>query len=75
MVVQQNMLRWYGHVLRNEDNDRVKKCIEYEVESAKPRGRSKRTWRVVVEKDYQACKLNRDDAMDRSGWRKLINDS
>ena len=24
-------LRWYGHVLREEDNDWVKKCMEYEV--------------------------------------------
>ena len=31
MVLQQNRLRWYGHVLRKEDDDWVKKCIEYEV--------------------------------------------
>jgi len=44
----------------------VKKCIEYEVEGAKPRGRSKRTWGEVVQKDCQARKLNRDDAIDRT---------
>ena len=32
-VLQQNRLRWYGHVLRKEDNDWVKKCMEYEVEA------------------------------------------
>jgi len=32
LVLQQNRLRWYGHVLRKEDNDWVKKCMEYEVE-------------------------------------------
>jgi len=26
-VLQQNRLRWYGHVLRKEDNDWVKKCM------------------------------------------------
>ena len=31
-VLQQNRFRWYGHVLRKEDNDWVKKCIEYEME-------------------------------------------
>jgi len=31
LVLQQNRLRWYGHVLRKEDNDWVKKCMEYEV--------------------------------------------
>jgi len=73
-VLEQNRLRWYGHVLREEDNDWVKKCMEYEVEGARPRGRPKKTWRKVVQKDYQACKLNRKDAMDRSRWMKLLND-
>jgi len=53
-VLQQNRLRWYGHVLRKEDNDWVKKCMEYEVEGVKPRGRLKKTWREIVEKDCQA---------------------
>jgi len=49
-VLQQNRLRWYGHVLRKENNDWVKKCMEYEVEGAWPRGRPKKTWREIVEK-------------------------
>ena len=61
-------LRWYGHVLRKEDTDWVKKCMEYEVEGSGPRGRPKRTWREVVQKDCQAHNLNREDAMDRSRW-------
>jgi len=43
LVLQQNRLRWYGYVLRKEDNDWVKKCMEYEVEGARPRGRPKKT--------------------------------
>jgi len=46
---QQNRLRWYGHMLRKEDNDWVKKCMEYEVEGLRPSGRPKRTWREVLE--------------------------
>jgi len=37
-VLQQNRLRWYGNVLQKEDNDWMKKCMEYEVEGARPRG-------------------------------------
>ena len=44
-VLQQNRLQWHGHVLRKEDNDWVKKRMEYEVEGARPRGRPKKTWR------------------------------
>jgi len=73
LVLQQNKLRWYGHVMRKED-DWVKKCMEYEVEGPRPRERPKRTWREVVEKDCQARKLNKEDAVDRSKWRKLIKD-
>jgi len=42
LVLQQNRLRWYGHVLRKDDHW-VKKCMEYEVEGPRPRGRPKRT--------------------------------
>ena len=52
-VLQQNRLQWYGQVLRKENNV-----------SSRPRGRPKRTWREVVEKDYQACKLNKEDAVE-----------
>jgi len=59
-------------VLRKEDNDWVKKCIEYEVEGTTPRGRPKKTWRETVEKDCRARGLNREDAMDCSRWRNQI---
>ena len=32
LILQQNRLRWYGHVLRKDDDDWVKKCMEYEVQ-------------------------------------------
>jgi len=59
--------------LHKEDNDWVKKCMEYEVEVPE-QGRPKRTWREVVQKDCQARKLNREDAMDHRRWRKQIKD-
>jgi len=74
LVFQQKRLWWYGHVLRKDDDDWVKKCMEYEVEGPRPRGRPKRTWREVVKEDCEACKLNKEDAKDRSKWRKLIKD-
>ena len=48
--------------------------MEYEVEGARPRDRPKKTWREIVEKDCQARKLNREDAMDHNRWRKQIRD-
>jgi len=51
-------------VLQKEDNDWVMKCMEYEVEGSIPRGRPKRTWRKVVQKDRQARKLNKEGVID-----------
>jgi len=69
-----NRLCWYGQVLQKGDSDCVKKCMQYEVEGASPRGRPMKTWTKVVQKDCQACKWNREDAMDHSRWRKQIKD-
>jgi len=46
------MLQWYWHVLRKEDNDRVKKCMEYEVEvpgeEVDQRKNGQRLWKKTV---------------------------
>ena len=72
LILQQNRLRWHGHVLRKDDDDWVKKCMEYEVEGSRPRKRPKRTWKEVVREDCQARKLNKEDAVDRCKSRKVI---
>jgi len=72
LILQPNRLRQYGHMLRKEETDWVKKFLEYEVEGSRPRGRPQRTWREIVQKDCQARNLNKEDAMDRSRWKKLI---
>ena len=64
----------YGRVLRKEDNDWVKKYMEYVVEGARPRGRPKKTWREIVEKDCQARGLNKEDAIDCIRRKKQIRD-
>ena len=74
LILQQNRLHWYGHVLRKDDYDWAKKCMEYEAEGSRPRGRPKKTWKEVVREDCQARKLNKEDAMDRCKWRKVIKE-
>jgi len=50
----------------------VIKFAQLEVEGSRPRSRPKRTCTEVVQKDCQARNLNREDAMDRGRWKKLI---
>jgi len=45
-------------------------CLE--VEGTRPRGRPKKTWTEIVEKDCRARGLNMEDAIDRRRWRKQI---
>ena len=44
-MVQRHRLRWYGHVLRKDESDWVKKCMYYEVGVVRPRGRTRKTYR------------------------------
>jgi len=45
LILQQNRLRWYGHVLQKEGTDWMKKSMEYEVEDSRPQ----RTSREIVQ--------------------------
>jgi len=56
LVLQQNRLRWYKHVLRKEDDDWVKRCMEYEVEGSRPRGRPTRTGERLYERTVKHVK-------------------
>ena len=56
------------------DNDWAK-CIEYEVEGVRPRSRPMTTWSEVVEKDCQARRPCKADAVDHGKVEKVINDA
>jgi len=43
MMIKQSRLKWFGHVERKDDNDWVKRCITWEVEGIRQRGRQKKT--------------------------------
>ena len=49
-------------------------CAKCVVEGARPEGRPEKTWTEIVQKDCQAHKSNREDAMNCSRWRKHIKD-
>ena len=75
MVLQQNRLRWYEHVLQKNDNDWVKKYMEYEAVGSRPRGHPKRTWLEVVQRDCQVRALSNDNAMVRGRGSQCRDDS
>jgi len=73
-ILQQTGCDGMGMCCKKKTMIRVNKYMEYEVEGARARCRTKRTWREVVQKACQTHKLNGADAMDCSRWRRLIKD-
>jgi len=48
LMIKKSRLRWFGHVEQRYDNDWVKRCITWEVEGIRQRGRPKKTWWIVL---------------------------
>jgi len=42
LMIKKSMLRRFGHAERKDDNDWVKRCITWEVEGIRQRGRPKK---------------------------------
>ena len=61
--------RWYGHMLRRDDGDVLRKALEFEVKGKRKRGRPKKTWKTQVEKASKSVGLEKKDAMNRARWR------
>jgi hypothetical protein len=72
-VIRRSRLRWFGHVERKFDDDWVKHCTVLEVEGKRPRGRPKKTWMDMINADLKRWSLKREDAQDRSVWRRLTS--
>jgi len=51
--------------------DADKNIMDYEVEDVRPRGRPKKTWSEVIEKDCQTRQICEEDGRK---WRTLIKD-
>ena len=71
-VVRRGRLRWFGHVERKEAEDWVSKSRSLEVVGGARKGRGRKTWMECMKNDMKECGLKKEDAQDRSLWRRLI---
>ena len=71
-VIRSGRLRWYGHVMRKNDEDWVNKSMAIEVEGRRLVGKPRRTWLESVEADMAELELDREDVHDRKKWRKNV---
>ncbi|XP_064121793.1 uncharacterized protein LOC135226281 [Macrobrachium nipponense] len=63
---------WYRHVLRMDDEERVKRAWEEPVRGRRSRGRQRIRWQDRVKEHMERRGLVQDDAFDRRQWRRRI---
>ena len=56
-VIRSGRLRWYGHVLRKNDEDWVRKCMRFRVKGKKEM--------VSVEADMAELEIDKEDVHNR----------
>ena len=71
-MAKANGVRWYGHVIRREDDNILKKAIMMEVNGQRKRGRPKMTWKRQVEESVKKVGSKIEEAADRTRWREGV---
>ena len=68
-MAKANGVRWYGHVIRRDD-DILKKAMMMEVNEQRKQGRPKLTWRRQVEESVMKVGSKIEEAGDRTRWKE-----
>ena len=63
-MAKANGVHWYGHVLRREEDDILRKALCFKVEGQRRRGQLRKTWKNQVEDEIK----KKEDALNRSKW-------
>ena len=72
MKMREGRLRWYGHVMRRDQEYAERKIMEMELPEKRRRGRSKRRFLDVVKEGMGEVGVKDTDVEDRKIWRMMI---
>ena len=67
--LRQKRLRWFGFIVRRNEEVKIKKVLELKMEGRRKRGRPVKQCIDVVEKDMKKMVVQKD-AGDRERWRR-----
>ena len=59
-----NGVRWYGHVLRRDDDSVLRVALDLEMSDKRKRGRPKKTWKKQVEEETEKISLKKKNALN-----------
>ena len=68
--LRQKRLRWFGHIVRRDEEVEIKKVLELKIAGWRKRGRPVKQWIDVVEEDMKKRGVVQQDAGDRESWRR-----
>ena len=72
MKMREGRLRWYGHVMRRDQEYVGRKMMEMELPGKRRRERPKRRFLDVVKKGMEEVGVKEMDIEDRKMWRMMI---
>ena len=72
MKMREGRLRWYGHVMRRDQEYVGRKMTEMELPGKRRRGTPKRRFLDVVKKDIGEVGAKEKDVKNRKMWRKMM---
>ena len=72
MKLREGRLRWYGHVIRRDQEYIGRKMMEMELPGKRKKGRPKRRFLDVVKEDMEEVGAKEMDIEDRKMWRMMI---
>ena len=72
MKMQEGRLRWYGHVMRRDQEYVGRRMMEMELPGRRRRVRPKRRFLDVVKEDIEEVGAKETDVKDRILWRNII---
>ena len=72
-LVRANCVRWFGHVLRKDKNNVLRRALDLKVKGTRKRGRQKKTWQKAVVEQSRKVGQKENDANNRSRCRLGVN--
>lgn len=72
-----NRLRWFGHVLRMDDERVPLKMLNGHPDGTRKAGRPKGRWKDAVESNLKSIRVSdwRTLALNRSGWKSMLEEA